>query len=118
MIPAVRRATLLPIVHRRIRPDSVVYTDAMRSHDTLDVSGFRHLRIDHGKGFGRGRAHINGIENFWNQAKRHLRRFNGIPRQHFRLFLAECEWRFNQGPAPRLRNILSRRAKIPNADPG
>jgi len=22
--------------------------------------------------------HINGIENFWNQAKRHLRRFNGI----------------------------------------
>ena len=23
---------------------------------------------------------INGIENFWNQAKRHLRKFNGIPK--------------------------------------
>jgi transposase-like protein len=43
--------------------------------------------------------HINGIENFWNQAKRHLRRCNGIPRQHFHLFLKECEWRFNHRPA-------------------
>jgi transposase-like protein len=31
----------------------------------------------------------------WNQAKRHLRKFNGIPRQNFGLFLKECEWRFN-----------------------
>jgi len=23
--------------------------------------------------------HINGIENFWNQAKRHMRKFNGVP---------------------------------------
>ena len=45
---------------------------------------------------GAGR-HINGIENFWNQAKRHLRRYNGIPRHHFHLFLKECEWRFNYG---------------------
>jgi len=39
--------------------------------------------------------HINGIENFWNQAKRHMRKFNGVPKEHFRLFLEECEWRFN-----------------------
>ena len=41
--------------------------------------------------------HINGIENFWNQAKRHLRRFNGIKPEHFYWFLKECEWRFNGG---------------------
>ncbi|HGO7892058.1 TPA: IS1595 family transposase, partial [Neisseria meningitidis] len=35
------------------------------------------------------------IENFWNQAKRHLRKFNGIPKAHFELYLKECEWRFN-----------------------
>jgi transposase len=28
---------------------------------------------------------------FWSQAKRHLRRFNGIPKQHFYLFLKKCE---------------------------
>ena len=118
MIPNVRKTTLLPIMKRRIRPDSLVYTDAMRSYDTLHTSGFRHLRIDHGKGFGRGRSHINGIENFWSQAKRHLRRFNGIPRHSFHLFLAECEWRFNHGPASNLRKILAQWANIPPAQPG
>ena len=39
--------------------------------------------------------HINSIENFWNQAKRHMRKFNGVPKEHFGLFLKECEWRFN-----------------------
>ncbi|MDA1091215.1 MAG: IS1595 family transposase, partial [Proteobacteria bacterium] len=34
-------------------------------------------------------------ENFWNQAKRHMRKFNGVPKPHFGLFLKECEWRFN-----------------------
>jgi transposase len=35
------------------------------------------------------------MKDFWNQAKRHMRKFNGIPRQNFGLFLKECEWRFN-----------------------
>lgn len=37
---------------------------------------------------------------------RHLRRFNGIPRQHFGLFLKECEWRFNcSDPKEKLRQL-------------
>jgi len=44
--------------------------------------------------------HINVMENFWNQAKRHMRKFNGIDRNHFDLFLKECEWRFNN-PNPK-----------------
>jgi transposase len=43
---------------------------------------------------------VNGIENFWNQTKRHLRKFNGIPKEHFHLYLKECEWRFNN-PDPK-----------------
>ncbi|MDG5470074.1 IS1595 family transposase, partial [Deltaproteobacteria bacterium IMCC39524] len=39
------------------------------------------------------------------QAKRHLRRFNGIPREHFGLFLKECEWRFNT-PDPKTQLLL------------
>ncbi len=31
--------------------------------------------------------HINGIENFWNQAKRHMRKFNGVPKVQFGLYL-------------------------------
>ncbi len=50
--------------------------------------------------------HINGIENFWNHAKRTLSRYNGIPRKNFALFLKEAEFRFNYGtPADQLRQI-------------
>jgi len=59
------------------------------------LSDFHHVRINHSELFAEGRNHINGIENFWDQAKRHLREFNGIPKEHFVLFLKECEWRFN-----------------------
>ena len=46
------------------------------------------------------------IENFWNQAKRHLRKFNGIPRETFGLFLKECEWRFNNSePKSQLKQL-------------
>ena len=53
------------------------------------------MRINHNKAFVNKHKHINGIENFWNQAKRHMRKFNGISRDNFVLYLKECEWRFN-----------------------
>lgn len=87
----------MPIIRKHVRPDSIVYTDSYRSYNALDVSDFKHYRINHSKLFADKHNHINGIENFWNQAKRHMRKFNGVPRQHFELFLKECEWRFNGG---------------------
>lgn len=94
--------TLMPIMRQKIEPDSVVYTDSWRAYNALDVSEFKHHRINHSKLFSKEQNHINGIENFWNQAKRHLRKFNGIPRNHFNLFLKECEWRFNMGSPKQL----------------
>lgn len=87
--------TLMPIIRKKIEPDSIVYTDCWRAYNALDISEFKHYRINHSKLFAQKHNHINVIENFWNQAKRHLRKFNGIPRQNFNLFLKECEWRFN-----------------------
>jgi IS1016C2 transposase len=67
------------------------------SYDKLGVSGFIHYRINHSKEFADRQNHINGIENFWNQAKRVLRKYNGIDRKSFPLFLEGCEFRFNFG---------------------
>ena len=92
-------ATLLPIIERKVIPDSIVYSDCWKGYNALDVAGFKHYRINHSKLFANGKNHINGIENFWNQAKRHMRKFNGVPKAHFGLFLKECEWRFNN-PSP------------------
>jgi transposase len=107
MIPDTKRGTLMPIIRDRVVPDSIVYTDSYRVYDVLDVSEFRHFRIDHSDAYVAQRHnHINGIENFWSQAKRHLRRYNGVPKAHFHLFLKECEWRFNYRPTSRLLRVL------------
>ena len=101
--------TLMPIILNKIAPDSVVYTDSYRSYNALDVSGFHHHRINHSTHFAEHSFnHINGIENFWNQAKRVLRKYNGIPKQHFHLFIKECEFRFNHGsPKQQLKLLKS-----------
>ena len=62
--------TLMPVIKQKIMSDSIVYTDSLSSYDKLDVSGFIHYRINHSKEFADRQNHINGIENFWNQAKR------------------------------------------------
>lgn len=97
IIPNAKTETLLPIIEEKVKPDSIVYTDTFRSYNALDVSEFQHQRINHSKLFANKRNHINGIENFWNQSKRHLRKFNGIKKENFYWFLKECEWRFNGG---------------------
>ncbi len=95
VIPDAASRTLMPIIVSKIQPDSIVYSDCWRGYNVLDVSEFKHYRINHSVLFADQKNHINGIENFWNQAKRHMRKFNGIPAKHFPLFLKECEWRFN-----------------------
>ncbi|MDG6240057.1 IS1595 family transposase [Glaesserella parasuis] len=92
-----KTTTLMPVIARKIKPDSWVYTDTYHSYDALDVSEFHHERISHSELFTVKQNHINGIENFWSQSKRILRKYNGIDRKSFPLFLKECEFRFNFG---------------------
>ena len=98
--------TLIPLITRKIAPDSIVYTDCYRSYNALDVSHFYHERINHSTLFAQGKNHINGIENFWNQAKRVLRKYNGILKESFPLFLKQCEFRFNYGTPKQQLKIL------------
>jgi transposase len=83
IVPNAKTETLLPIIQEKVEPESIVYTDTFRAYKTLDVSDFHHRRINHSKLFADNRNHINGIENFWNQAKRHMRKYNGIKSENF-----------------------------------
>ena len=107
-----RSVTLMPVIQRKIAPDSIVYTDSYGSYNALDVSGLHHERINHSTDFARGKNHINGIENFWNQAKRVMRKYNGIPKSTFPLFLKECEFRFNYGTPKQQFKTLKEWAEI------
>ena len=111
VIPDAKRPTLMGIIKKKVVPDSLVYSDSYKAYDTLDASSFRHFRINHSKGFAWKKNHINGIENFWNQAKRHMRKFNGIPKDQFALYLKECEWRFNNPDLSKQKRMLKRWVK-------
>ncbi len=90
------KSTLLPIIKQVIKKKSTIYTDKWRSYDGLVFDGYKHYRINHSKSYSdRKGTRINGIENFWNFAKRRLAKFNGVSRKTFLLHLKECEFRCN-----------------------
>jgi transposase-like protein len=95
IVPKARTETLLPIFKEKLASDSIVYTDSFNAYNALGMSDFHHMRINHSEHFADRGNHINGIENFWNQAKRHLRKFNSIHKDNFHCFLKKCEWHFN-----------------------
>lgn len=90
------REELMPVIKGKVLEGSTVYTDGWKSYDGLILYGYKHRRIYHHKNeFARKRNHVNGIESFWSYTKRRLRKFNGVPKDKFLLYLKESEWRFN-----------------------
>jgi transposase len=66
VIPDAKGDTLVPIIERKVVPDSIVYSDSWRGYNALDVSSFKHYRINPSALFADAHNHINGIEHFWN----------------------------------------------------
>jgi len=95
-VPNVTRETLRAVIRRKVPRGTTIYSDQFSAYDGLITQGYRHYRINHGQGFAPSqRRHINGIENFWGYAKTKLKRYYGIPRTQFFLYLKEMEFRFN-----------------------
>jgi transposase len=61
IIPDAYGETLMPIMTSKIVPDSIVYFDSWRGYNVLDVSDFKHYRINHSETFVDTKNHINGI---------------------------------------------------------
>ncbi|GHS98324.1 hypothetical protein AGMMS50296_5910 [Alphaproteobacteria bacterium] len=77
---------MIPIIKEKVMPDSIVYTDSFKAYHALDVSEFKHYRMNHTQFLADKYNPIKEMENFWNQAKRHLRIFKDIPKEYFYLF--------------------------------
>lgn len=61
-------------------PDSLVYTNDLKSYNVFYVSECRHKRVRYETELVRQKGkHIDDIENFGSQAKRILRKYNVIP---------------------------------------
>jgi transposase len=98
----VTAASLLNLTVKTVRRGSIVYTDKFKGYDSLMFCGYRHLRVDHGKRFAKGKVYINGLEGFWSYAKERLAKYHGVSKEHFPFYLKELEFRFNN----RTKNIF------------
>ena len=95
VLPTTRAKDVLALTVKKVRRGSIVYTDRYRSYDALMFCGYRHLRVDHGKYFSRGRVYINGLEGFWSYAKERIMKYHGVSPERFPYFLKELEFRYN-----------------------
>jgi transposase len=96
IVDNVSHKTLRKIIRTKVIPRSVIYSDRFHSYDGLVLDGFKHFRINHDEEFSNGKGnHINGIENFWGYVKTKLKRYYGVSRTHYYLYLKEMEFRFN-----------------------
>jgi len=95
VIPNVKAETVLDLTVKKVRRGSIVYTDKFKSYDALMFCGYRHLQIDHGKNFSRGKVYINGLEGFWSYAKERIIKHHGVSPNRFPLYLKELEFRYN-----------------------
>lgn len=97
IVPDCAKATLQGVIRGRVDLESIIHSDGWRGYNGLvDIGYKKHYRVHHGNDeFARGRCHINGIESFWSFAKNRMIKFHGIRKNHFYLYLKECEFRFN-----------------------
>lgn len=95
VVPNVKAQTVLGLTVKKVRRGSIVYTDKFKVYDALMFCGYRHLNLDHGKNFVKGRVYINGLEGFWSYAKERLMKHHGISPQRFPLYIKELEFRYN-----------------------
>ena len=64
ILPGASSATLMPIIERKVVPESTVYSDGWKGRNVLDVSDFHHFRSNHSELFTDDQTYINGVENF------------------------------------------------------
>jgi transposase-like protein len=107
IVDNVTAETLMNEIINHAEKGSVFYTDKFKSYKSLKFYG-KHISIDHGKEFGKGRRHINGLEGFWSFAKERLLKYHGVSKSYLHLYLKEMEYRYNY----RKENIYHKLIKI------
>lgn len=103
VVPDVRRATLLPLIEKYVRPETSIHADELKSYDGLEKKGYYPKRVNHSAGeyVGFDGATVNAIENFW----RHLKcSINGthvwVSPKYLATYAKEFEYRFNRRGQP------------------
>ena len=99
MIDDTKRQTVQDVVRANVKAGATLYTDELKSYDTLDAAlggEFQREFVNHAERYVDGQIHTNGMENFWCLLKRAIKG-TYVAVEPFRLFryLDEQAFRFN-----------------------
>lgn len=95
-IPETKAKILAPIITKRIKIGSNVFSDTGSWYSGLVGLGYVHRTVDHGKEeYVNGEVHINGLEGFWGLSKTNMHTYKGIKKKNWLLYLKEMEFRYN-----------------------
>lgn len=96
VVPDVAGATLKPQIQRHVAEGTAIYTDAHGGYKGLGDLGFDHETVDHMESYVEGRAHTNGLENFWSLLKRGLKgTYVSVDPEHLGQYLDERLFTYN-----------------------
>jgi transposase-like protein len=87
----------MPHLTKRVLPAETVYTDELKSYDSLAKSGYHHDRVNHSEGvYVSGDVHTNTIEGFWSLTKNGIRGvYHSVSSKHLQGYLNEYAWRYS-----------------------
>ena len=95
-IPEATAKVLSPIITKRVKLGSDIFSDTGTWYNGLVGLGYVHRTVDHGKQeYVDGKVHINGLEGFWGLSKTNMHTYKGIRKKNWLLYLKEMEFRYN-----------------------
>lgn len=87
---------LTPIIKKRIKLGSNIFSDEGTWYTGLVGLGYVHRTVEHGKEeYVKGEVHINGIEGFWGLSKTNMHTYKGIKKTNWIFYIKEMEFRYN-----------------------
>jgi transposase-like protein len=95
VVPTRRKPMLQGEIVKHVKSDTYLATDALPSYSGLNYR-FIHESVDHAQGYVSGRAHTNGLENFWSLLKRSVKgTYVSVEPYHLQRYLDEQVFRYN-----------------------
>lgn len=96
IVPSRRKPVLQAEIRKHVEAGAALYTDFLLSYDGL-AADYAHEVVDHAVEYVSGKAHTNGLENYWSLLKRGISgTYVSVEPFHLFRYLDEQAFRYNQ----------------------
>lgn len=107
-----KSSVVKPFVRENICITAEVKTDEYKAYNSLKNLGYKHDKVDHGKGeYVKGNIHTNNLEGFWSQLKRSIHGiYHSVSPKYLQTYVNEFAYRYNhrEDEMPLFKSMIAR----------